>query len=167
MIYLKKINEFDALKEYNFFKEFPYNENGFLNDVYKYSFEEFKNVYIPYRIKCQNEENLKKGFVPDTYFFLWDDDMIVGLFKVRHYLNDILRDGAGHIGYGILPSKRGKGYAKIGLGLAIKELKKVIKEDEVYLSCYKYNLASLKVMKHNNGYIHHEDETKYFVRIKI
>lgn len=62
---------------------------------------------------------------------------IVGLFKIRHYLNDFLRKGAGHIGYGILPEYRGKGYAKKGLVLAIEKCKEIIKENEIYLSVHK------------------------------
>ena len=38
-------------------------------------------------------------------------------------------------------------------------------EDEIYLRVNKNNPASLKVMLHNGGYIEHEDEQKYYVRI--
>ena len=39
-------------------------------------------------------------------------------------------------------------------------------EDEIYLRLNRDNIASLKVMLHNDGYIVGEDEAKYYVRIK-
>ena len=54
--------------------------------------------------------------------------------KIEKGVNKILRKGAGHVGYGILPEYRGKGYAKQGLLLAIEKCKELIKEDEIYLS---------------------------------
>lgn len=96
--------------------------------------------------------------MPDTYFFLWDDDEIVGLFKVRHCLNEYLAKGPGHIEYEIEKKHRGKGYATKGLKLAIEEAKKIIPENEIYLSVHKKNPASLRVQIKNGAYVHHEDE---------
>ena len=87
------------------------------------------------------------------YYFLWDDDKIVGLFKIRHYLNEFLANGPGHIGYSILSDFRGNGYATKGLRLAIDKCKKIICEDEIYLSVHKNNPISLKVQKNNGAYI--------------
>lgn len=41
-----------------------------------------------------------------------------------------------------------------------------VPEEEIYLRVNKDNPASLKVMLKNGGKIHHEDETKYYVRIR-
>ena len=166
-MYLKELNLDDAIKEYEFLQELP-SENGFENPYFNISFECFLNN-IPKRINYAKGINLEIGHVPDTYFFLWDNERIVGLFKVRHYLNDFLKKGAGHIGYAIHPKFRNRGYASKGLGLAIKKLIKMndFKEDEVYLSCDKNNVSSLKVMLNNNGYIINEDEKEYYVRIKV
>ena len=46
-----------------------------------------------------------------------------------------LRKGAGHIGYGILPEYRGKGYAKKGLVLAIEKCKEIIKRKRNIFIC--------------------------------
>lgn len=166
-MYLRELNLEDAVKEYKFFQELP-SENGFENPYFNISFELFNNS-IPERIDYSNGINLKEGHVPDTYFFLWDNEEIIGLFKVRHYLNDFLKNGSGHIGYAIHPKFRNRGYASKGLKLAIEELVKMndFKEDEVYLSCNKNNGASLKVMLNNSGYIFREDEKEYYVRIKV
>ena len=61
---------------------------------------------------------------------------------------------------------RGKGYASQGLKLLINEIRDDVQEDEIYLRVNRDNPASLKVMLNNGGYIHHQDDTKYYVRIK-
>ena len=167
MLYLKKVNFDDAEKEYQAIKAMPAKENGFENKYYNATKEEFINEVIPKLLKNSEGLDLPDGYVPDTYFFLWDDNEIVGLFKIRHYLNDFLRKGAGHIGYGILPEHRGKGYAKHGLLLAIEKCKEIIKEDEIYLSVYKDNPASLRAQLVCGAFIVGETDEEYLTRIKL
>ena len=169
MIYLKKINLEDIDEEYKVIQKMPQDENGFKNEFYGASKEEFKNIIIP-RLK-RNEEgfDLPEGYVPQTYYFLWDNDRIIGLFKLRHYLNDFLRNGPGHIGCGILLEYRGKGYGTEGLKLAIEEAKKIVPEDELFFSVHKDNVASLKIQQKCGAYIAGEtqDGKEYLTRIKI
>ena len=167
MLYLKKINFEDVEEEYKAIKSMPAQENGFENKYHDVTKEEFINEVIPKLLKNSEGLDLPDGYVPDTYFFLWDDDKIVGLFKIRHYLNDFLRKGAGHIGYGILPEYRGKGYAKKGLVLAIEKCKEIIKENEIYLSVHKDNPASLRVQLGCGAFIVGETEEEYLTRIKL
>lgn len=86
---------------------------------------------------------------------------------MRHFLNDSLRNGSGHIGYQIHRNFRRMGFASSGLALAIDEAKKIIPDDEVYMSTRLDNIASLKVQLHNNAYIHHTDNEHYYTRIRI
>lgn len=168
MIYLREMNFEDALKEFGFLKETP-SQNGFVNDFENMSYEDFLLKAIPDTVNSSKGIGLQEGWVPQTCFFLWDDDEIVGLFKVRHFLNDSLRCGAGHIGYAISPKYRRKGYATKGLALAVDELKKLLPEDEreIYMSCKLDNTASLKAQLNNGAYIHHSDEKENYTRIKI
>lgn len=167
MLYLKEANLEDWQKEYEAIKQMPPNENGFENKYYDKTEEEFKEQIIPELINHSKGIGLPKGYVPDTYYFLWDDDKIVGLYKIRHYLNDFLAKGPGHIGYSILLKFRGKGYATKGLKLAINKCKEIISEDEIYLSVHKDNPSSLKVQQNNGAYIVGETEEEYLTRIKI
>lgn len=91
MLLLKKINYKDIDKEYEAITKIPYDENGFENKYYNISKEEFKNEVIPQLLKNSEGIDLPEGYVPDTYFFLWKEQEIVGLFKIRHYLNDSLK----------------------------------------------------------------------------
>ena len=137
------------------------------NEYYGISKEEFENTVIPKLLDQSEGKNLKPGRVPSTYFFLWDNDKIVGIFKIRHCLNEVLAKGSGHVGYGILPKYRGMGYASKGLKLAIDICEDLILEDEVYMSVYKDNIASLKVQQKNGAYIAGETEDHYLTRIKL
>ena len=96
-------------------------ENGFTNEAYGIPFECFVEEEIPRRLRCAQGRDLLPGRVPETYFFLWDGDTLVALFKVRHFLNDALRKGSGHMGYGVRRTCRGRGYATRGLALAIEK----------------------------------------------
>lgn len=167
MIFLKKVNLGDVDKEYLFITDLPVNENGFTNSYHGISKEEFCTKTIYQIINYSEGKDLPAGYVPETYFFLWDDDCIVGLFRIRHFLNDFLKNGAGHIGYGIHKDYRGKGYATNGLALAIEEAKKIIPEDEIHMSVNINNIASLRVQEKNGAYIHHSDEREHYTRIKI
>lgn len=167
MIYLKEANMEDVEKEYEFITNTPEDENGFTNPDTGCSLEDFKDKILPGLINMSRGIDLPKGYVPQTSYFLWDEDKIVGLFRVRHYLNDFLKEHAGHIGYGIAREYRGKGYATKGLSLALDMARDIILEDELYLSVRKTNPASLKVQTKNGAYIHHEDEEEYYTRIKI
>lgn len=167
MIYLKEANNDDLDKQYEVLTSVPKEENGFTNPDSGCTYEEYVNDILPYYFTQKQGINLKPGFVPNTHYYLWDDEKIVGYFRFRHYLNDFLRDGPGHIGYCILREYRGKGYGSEGLRLCIEEVKDKVLEDELYLSVLKSNPASLKMMLKNGGYIHHEDDEEYYVRIKV
>ena len=169
MIYLKRPTLEDAKKEWELVRKIPRNENGFENEWCDVSFEDFVEKVIPGWWDHEKGLNMKPGYVPDTHYFLWADDTPVGLFTLRHCLNDFLRDGPGHIGYGVASEYRGKGYATEGLRLLIEEARKLpIDTDEVYLSVLKSNPASLRVQEKNGARIVGEDgEGHYLTRIGL
>ena len=93
MVYLKEMNFEDAKVEWEFFQSCP-AENGVDNEFMGMGFEEFCSKGIAVNLAVARGENLINGFVPETYFFLYDSEVgagkIVGLFRVRHFLNDSL-----------------------------------------------------------------------------
>lgn len=166
MLYLKEANLEDLEEEFSFIHVTPADEFGFMNDAFNCTKEEFKQVILPRYLKDAKGIDLPENYVPQTFFFLWKDQQIIGLYKIRHYLNETLANGGGHIGYGIKKEFRGKGYGSKGLALAIEKAKQIIKEDEIYMSVNKNNLASIQIQKNNGAIIHHEDEDHYYTRIK-
>ncbi|MBR3841087.1 MAG: GNAT family N-acetyltransferase [Erysipelotrichales bacterium] len=166
MLYLKEANYEDIEKEYEYIRDLPKDENGFTNPDFQISRKDFEEKALLSYINQSKGIDLPEGYVPCTTYFLWDNDEIVGLFRIRHHLNEFLRTGAGHIGYGIGKKYRGKGYATEGLRLTIEKAWTIIPEDEIYMSVHKDNPASLKVQQKNGAYIHHEDDKEFYTRIK-
>ena len=108
---------------------------------------------LPDMIRFARGIGLPDWMVPETFLFLWEDDKIVGQFRIRHYLNDALREGGGHIGQFIKKEYRGKGYGTKGLALTLEVARTIVPEDEFYLRVNRDNPASLKVMQKNGGRI--------------
>ena len=97
--------------------------------------------------------------VPDSVFFLLDADRnrLLDAANVRHYLNDALLREGGHIGDGIRPSERQKGYGTELVRLALLECKK-LGVTRVLMTCDKDNIASAKTIVKNGGILENEFE---------
>ena len=165
MIYLKKVCPEDLEKEWLFVRDMPEDENGVTNEWHGVSREVFEAKTLPQMLFFAEGKGLPEGYVPETFFFLWDDDTIVGQFRLRHHLCESLRTGAGHIGQFIAAPFRGKGYGTEGLRLTLEEAHSIVPEEEIYLRVNLDNPASLHVMLNNGGRVVSQDEAHYFVRI--
>ena len=165
MLYLKEANPADAEKEWQFVTDMPEDENGLTNALHGISREAFESKALPDMLRFAQGIGLPDWMVPETFLFLWNDDMIVGQFRIRHYLNDALREGGGHIGYFIAKPFRGRGYATEGLRLTLEIAKNIVPENEFYLRVNRDNPASLRVMLKNGGRVAAQNETHFFVRI--
>ena len=97
MLYLKEINDKDIEKEFLFVRDMPVDENGLTNKWSGITREDFENKALKEMIAFSKGENLPDGFVPETFLFLWNDDEIVGQFRIRHYLCESLRTGGGQM----------------------------------------------------------------------
>lgn len=99
----------------------------------------------------------KDGMVPDSVFFLLDIErnIFLGAVNIRHYLNDYLLQYGGHIGDGIRPSERRKGYATEMIRLALTECKQLGIE-KVLMVCDKTNIGSAKSIMKNGGILENE-----------
>lgn len=95
--------------------------------------------------------NLPENCVPSIQFVSFDDvGRALGFLNLRLRLNEALLNYAGHIGYSIRPSERGKGYAKETLrqGLQVAKEKNIKK---VLVTCSVNNPASRAVILANGG----------------
>ena len=160
---LVRVQDSDYKKTYELYMSFPENENGYINNVYGYDYEQFLG-WIEKKRNWSLGKDLPEGFVPDTTYVIVDGDTYVGVVNLRHQLNDFLREGPGHIGYCISQKDRGRGYATKGLELALEKARQMCIH-EVYMSVNKDNPASLRVQMKNGAYIHHENDEEYFTRI--
>ena len=101
----------------------------------------------------QNEEYAKSlGYVPGYTYFLVrkTDDKIVGMVNLRYNLTEEMLKYSGHIGYGIRPLERGKGYAKLQLYLALEKSKELFL-DRVMIACNETNEASDRTIQALGG----------------
>ena len=119
----------------------------------------FKNDYHDFNYYLENLEmsEPKDGTVPDSVFFLLDTErnILLGAVNIRHCLNDYLLKYGGHIGDGIRPSERGKGYATEMICLSLVECRK-LGINRVLMVCDKSNLASAKTITKNGGILENE-----------
>ena len=119
-----------------------------------------RNDYRDFTYYLENLEIKEgtEGRVPDSTFFCLDMDrnIFVGAINIRHYLNDHLLISGGHIGDGVRPSERRKGYATEMIKLGLEECKK-LKITKVLMVCNKDNIGSAKSIINNGGILENED----------
>lgn len=166
MLELRKMNLQDIKEQWEYVTALPKDENGLTNPYEGITFEEYETTVLPELMMHENPVGMPEWFVPETYYYLWDEQVLVGEYRIRHYLTEALKIGAGHIGYSIKKEFRGKGYGSKGLALALDLAREIVPEDEIYLRVLKSNIPSFKAISNNGAYIVGEDETHYFMRIK-
>ena len=169
---MDKLKHVKPLKEHekdaiNYIKEF-YEYNSNINGAG--SLHRYLNDYDGWLKKLDDDRNRipSEEKVPaETYFLVREsDNKIVGMINIRLVLNERLRKEGGHIGYGIRPTERRKGYNKINLYLGLKCLKNHgVKE--AFLDCDKDNLGSAKTIKSLGGRLigeYYNDDIKCIVQ---
>lgn len=95
------------------------------------------------------------GWVNCSTYFAFVGDRIVGTIQIRHTLNDFLINTGGHIGYGVRPSERKKGYATRMLELALEKSRE-LGIDKALVTCDKDNIASAKTIQKCGGIFENE-----------
>ncbi len=104
----------------------------YINEFYKYNssingaggLKNYTDNYEGWLEKLEDDytrEPTEEKVPARTYFLIRENDnKIVGMCNIRLSLNKKLSKKGGHIGYGIRPTERRKGYNKINLYLALK-----------------------------------------------
>jgi predicted acetyltransferase len=122
----------------------------------QYDSKNFKK-YIAKLEDCAKGIGLPEGYVPNSTFWLVDEkNRILGTIDIRHRLTEYLMIEGGHIGYGVRPSERNKGYATKMLELSLTEANK-LKIEKALITCDADNLASKHVILKNKGVFYKEN----------
>lgn len=117
--------------------------NGATYEEWLLELEKRKNIeYVKQINRCLSR----------TFFVVRENDnKIVGMINIRYKIsNEMLKMGASHIGYGIRPTERRKGYAKIALYLGLLEEQK-LGEENILLDCTVDNIGSNKTIQALGG----------------
>ncbi|MBO4930704.1 MAG: GNAT family N-acetyltransferase [Clostridia bacterium] len=95
--------------------------------------------------------------VPDSTFFCLDTDrnIFVGAVNIRHFPNERLLRNGGHIGDGIRPGERRKGYGTKMVALALEECDRLGIRD-ILMCCNRDNIASARTIVKNGGILENE-----------
>jgi predicted acetyltransferase len=134
----------------SFYKEWKESNEDLIPWVISRDPEDFEGM-IDFLIKNEEGINLPEGRVPDsTHWLVAEDDQIIGVVNIRHGLTEKLLNSGGHIGYGIRPSERRKGYATQLLALALEKTLE-LGINKVLVVCDATNIASKKTIVNNGG----------------
>ncbi len=167
-IYLRELSIDDGEKELEYLRNLPTNENGFENPAKGNSLDNI-DTFKEWLIMRSNQSKgigLKEGNVPQTIYWIMMGSNIVGIGKLRHYLNDKLLQHGGNIGFGILEEYRGRGIGTKALNLLLEESKKY-DQDEVLLTADEDNMGSRKSIENNGGVLRRIEDGCCFYWIKI
>lgn len=95
--------------------------------------------------------------VPSTLYLAIrkSDSKLIGMIQIRHKLNENLLKTGGHIGDGVRPSERNKGYSTEMIRLALEKCKE-LNIRKVLMTCDKNNVASAKTIIKNGGVLENE-----------
>ena len=115
------------------------------------------NTYVGWleKIHADTIRPFSEELVPATVYFGMRGDRIVGMLQIRHRLNKRLLKTYGHIGYGVRPSERRKGYATQMLAAAL-DICRDMGLDKVLVSCDKKNIGSARTIAKNGGILSNE-----------
>lgn len=142
--------------EFKYFRQYKEMMDEWIEDgsrlapwpVYlKYDNEEKFKELVQYLEDVENGIN-SDGRAPSTTMWLYDEeqDKIIGLYNLRHVLIGDMGKLWGHIGYGVRPSERRKGYATF----LLKSTMNAACErgiNDVYVGAYSDNIASCKTIE--------------------
>lgn len=164
-IELRLVTEKDGADIYEMLQEMPADENGFQNGASGKSFEEY-GAWLCKRVAMGRGIGLETWQVPENTYWLYADGQPVGYGKLRHRLTEALKETGGHIGYGIRPSQRGKGYGRLILKLLLEKARE-LGIAEVLIDCLAENELSRKVIEANGGALKKRTDKRVYFEIAV
>lgn len=113
--------------------------------------------YLELLANNQQGKNLVEGHVPATFLIAEAGGQLVGRSSIRHKLNDFLFNVGGHIGYGVRPAFRRRGYATEILRQSLLIIKG-LGVKEVLVTCDDDNVGSATVIESQGGILENRVE---------
>lgn len=162
---LKKLSSHDGRDIYHMLQDIPAEENGFLNPMAGKPFSEFQ-AWLERAVKNAEQDGVIDGWkVPETTFWLYENDLPVGYGKIRHFLTDRLLEAGGNVGYAIRPAARGRGLGKILLKLLIDQGVN-LGVDKFLLTIHEDNEPSIRVALASGGVMEKQCKDRCYIWIE-
>ena len=140
---------------YDFINEWKNNDEAIVPYAARLSDMDYK-TWLHHTYLIENKDTCPPNLVSaHTYFLVQENRRILGAVNIRHYLNDYLFNFGGHIGYGVRPSERKKGYASLMLSMALL-IAKELGIKRALITCDKNNVGSAKTIISNGGILENE-----------
>lgn len=130
-------------------KEFEENGEELVPFPLTFPNEDFE-TFLKRLEACSRGEGIPNGFVPHTTYWLVQDGVVVAVSNLRHGLTDALRREGGHIGYGVRPSARRRGFATEILKRTLAQARE-LGLNEVLITCGSANAGSIRAILNNGG----------------
>jgi predicted acetyltransferase len=108
------------------------------------------SAYLEQCERYRRGDDLPDGFVPATFLVADIDGVIVGRTSIRHELNEGLARVGGHIGYGVRPGHRRRGYASEILRQSLVIVRSLGVERAI-VSCDDRNVGSRTIIERGGG----------------
>ena len=160
MVELRELLTSDGKDVFQMLQTIVKDENAFTNPVKGMNYEVFKKWLIQ-QYQWSRCENLPEGFVGQTIFWLYDNEIPVGIGKIRHTLTEHSRKIGGNIGYAISNKFRGKGYGTIMLNMLLEKAREMNVREKL-LTVEKNNPASKRVIEKHGGRLIDENDERWF-----
>lgn len=143
----------EALSEWKAYNQLHPEANASPATIFSHKTDDFAS----YVRSLTELEPTNPDWVAHSTYFLFDssENKVLGAINFRHKLNNYLYMYGGHIGYGILPSQRKRGYGIKLLELGLKKCKDIGLR-EILLCCDVRNLASQNLIRACGGVLENE-----------
>ena len=155
LVYPAQEHKFDAIvfraEHVNLGEVHIHGSGGLLQTLEHETYE----TWLDKVTQARSEGWRNTGWVPGSTFFAIENGRIIGTIQIRHELNEYLINIGGHIGYGVRPSERRKGYGTQMLALALIECRS-LGIRRALVTCDKDNRASARTIEKNGGVFENE-----------
>ena len=149
IVELKKLENVFNPDIYKMLYHMKSDYNGFKNYAHQLSKVDFEKWLIDMN-NSANNINLPKGYVPQIIYFIYFENIPVGIIKLRYKLNESLRNLGGHISIAIDQKYVGKGIGTIAFKKAIDILENEYNVKEIFITIRKDNISSRRMAEKNS-----------------
>ncbi|MCM3572619.1 GNAT family N-acetyltransferase [Mesobacillus subterraneus] len=149
-VYLVKPN-IKLEKEYlEFYEEWKVSGEKLAPSVIRKAPSDFAGM-VDYFLNNEKGINLPEGWVHNsTYWLVNENNRVLGATNIRHELTERLYNSEGHIGCGIRPSERRKGFGTKILSLSLEKMHE-LGISKVLVTCNEGNVGSERAILKNGG----------------